>query len=67
MRKIAAMFILLAYIAFCIFCFATLGTWMTRLPNLVQMLFYILAGFLWILPLKPLFNWMNSGQQPEDY
>lgn len=66
MRKIGAMFILLAYIAFCIFFLATMGTWMTGMNRFLQLLFYVLAGFLWIAPLKPLFAWMNSGAQPDE-
>lgn len=66
MRKITAMLILMAYIAFCIFFLATMGTWMAGLNGFLQLLFYILAGFLWIAPLKPLFAWMNSGQRPEE-
>jgi len=66
MRKFAAMLILLAYIAFCIVFLATLGTWMTGWNKALQLLFYVLAGFIWIIPLKPLFVWMNKGQKPED-
>ena len=66
MRKFAAMLILLAYLAFCIFFFATMGTWITELHAALQLLFYIIAGFIWIAPLKALFAWMNSGTQPEE-
>ena len=66
MRKIAAMLILLAYMAFAIFIFATLGSWMTELHGLIQMVFYIVAGVLWILPLRQLFMWMNANMPPEE-
>ena len=66
MRKFLAMLILLAYTAFCIFLLATLGSWMTDWPRLIQLVFYIIAGFIWIAPLKYLFNWMNSGVQFEE-
>jgi hypothetical protein len=29
------------------------------LPTLVQALFYLVAGLVWIAPLKPLLRWMN--------
>lgn len=61
MRKLAAMFILLAYIAFCIFFFASLGSWITNWPRLAQLFFYLVAGFIWIAPLKYLFVWLNKG------
>jgi len=33
------------------------GTW----PALVQAFFYIVAGIIWIFPLKPLLLWMETG------
>ena len=66
MRKFLAMLILLAYTAFCIFLLATLGSWMIGWPRLIQLVFYIIAGFIWIAPLKYLFKWMNSGVQFEE-
>ena len=34
------------------------GTW----PVLVQAVFYLAAGIVWILPLKPLLRWMELGK-----
>ena len=31
-------------------------------PILVQALFYLVAGLVWLLPMKPLLVWMNKGQ-----
>jgi hypothetical protein len=33
------------------------GTW----PILVQGLFYLVMGIAWILPLKPLVRWIQTG------
>jgi predicted membrane channel-forming protein YqfA (hemolysin III family) len=33
-----------------------------RLPALVQAIVYLIAGIVWILPLKPLLSWMETGQ-----
>jgi len=33
-----------------------------RLPALVQALVYTVAGIVWILPLKPLLAWMETGR-----
>lgn len=33
------------------------------LPVLVQALLYLLLGIIWILPLKPLLRWMESGRR----
>ena len=36
----------------------TVGGW----PVLVQAAFYLVAGIVWILPLKPLLRWMETGR-----
>jgi uncharacterized membrane protein YuzA (DUF378 family) len=33
------------------------GTW----PVIVQALFYLVMGIAWIIPLKPLVRWMQTG------
>ena len=37
---------------------AQIGDW----PVLAQGLFYLVAGIAWILPLKPLLRWMETGR-----
>ena len=32
------------------------------LPWPIQTLFYLVAGLVWILPLKPLLRWMETGR-----
>lgn len=34
------------------------GSW----PVLVQLVFYVIAGIVWILPLKPVLLWMETGR-----
>jgi hypothetical protein len=34
------------------------GTW----PVLAQALFYVVAGTVWIMPLRPLLMWMETGR-----
>ncbi|HET9399084.1 MAG TPA: DUF2842 domain-containing protein [Sphingomicrobium sp.] len=36
----------------------TVGDW----PILGQAIFYLIAGVAWILPLKPLLRWMETGR-----
>lgn len=36
----------------------TVGGW----PVLVQALFYLVAGIVWIAPLKPVLRWMETGR-----
>ena len=61
-RKLAGITGILALIAIWALLIAslsnTVGTW----PVLVQALFYLVAGIVWILPLKPLLRWMETGR-----
>ena len=36
----------------------TVGRW----PALVQAVFYLVIGIVWIAPLKPLLRWMETGR-----
>ena len=60
-RKPAGIFAILALIAgwaaIIVSLSATVGQW----PILAQALFYLIAGVIWILPLKPLLRWMETG------
>lgn len=41
---------------------ASLAPFVGRWPVLVQAPFYLAVGLAWILPLKPLIRWMESGR-----
>ena len=32
------------------------------LPRWVQVVYYVIAGLIWIAPLRPLLRWMESGR-----
>ena len=61
-RKPAGIFAILALIAVwaaLVVAFSgQIGGW----PVLAQGLFYLVAGIAWILPLKPLLRWMETGR-----
>lgn len=38
----------------------TIGERLHGLPAIAPLLFYAIAGVGWVLPLRPLFKWMNS-------
>jgi len=61
MKKPLGLILLLAYIAIYIGFVATVGAALTTSSRLLQLIFYVVVGFAWILPLKPFFRWMNSG------
>jgi hypothetical protein len=59
-RKAIGCFGLLAYLGVYAVLAATLGLALTSLiPTWAQLVYYAIAGIIWIFPLKPLFSWMN--------
>jgi len=61
-RKALGCFVLLAYIAIYAMLAASLGVALVPIfPTWAQLIFYAIAGIVWIFPLKPLFGWMNRG------
>jgi hypothetical protein len=59
-RKAVGCLVLLAYLALYAVLAASLGLALAPLlPNWAELIFYAVAGIAWVLPLKPLFGWMN--------
>jgi hypothetical protein len=61
-RKPAGMALILLLITVWAILIASLSSHVVRLPWPVQALFYTVAGIAWILPLKPLLRWMETGR-----
>lgn len=61
-RKPAGIFAILALIGAWAVLIASLSNEVGRWPVLLQAIFYLLAGIAWILPLKPLLRWMETGR-----
>jgi hypothetical protein len=64
-RALGALAILIylpAYIALVASFASSIGAW----PGWVQAIFYPIAGLIWVVPLKPLFDWMGrpAGRPP---
>jgi hypothetical protein len=61
-RKAIGCFVLLAYLAAYTVLAASLGVALIPIiPTWAQLIYYAIAGIVWIFPLKPLFAWMNRG------
>ena len=39
---------------------------LAALPNWFATILYLVAGVAWVLPLRPLFLWMNTGRWTHD-
>lgn len=61
-RKPFGMFVILLIIAIWAVLVLMASPLIERLPALIQALVYIVAGIVWILPLKPLLAWMETGR-----
>lgn len=60
-RKPAGIFAILLLIAGWAVLIASLSASIARWPALVQAVFYLVAGLAWIVPLKPLLRWIETG------
>lgn len=61
-RKPAGTFALLAYMLIWAVLIASLSGFVGGWPVLVQAVFYLIAGIIWIVPLKPMLRWMETGK-----
>ena len=60
-RKPAGIFLILALIAAWAAIVASLSGTVGEWAILAQAVFYVVAGIIWIFPLKPLLRWMETG------
>jgi hypothetical protein len=60
-RKPAGAFAILALITGWTVAVVSLSGQIGRLPTLIQAIIYLVAGIVWILPLKPLLAWMEGA------
>ena len=61
-RKPAGIFAILALIILWCVLIASFSAVVGGWPVLAQALFYLIAGLAWILPLKPLLAWIETGR-----
>ena len=60
-RKPAGILMILLLIAAWAFVVVTVSERLPALPWPLKALFFVAAGIVWILPLKPLLRWMELG------
>lgn len=65
-RPTAGVFMILGIIIVWAVLIASLSEVVGRWPALVQLLFYIVAGIVWILPLRPILRWSETGRWRAD-
>jgi Protein of unknown function (DUF2842). len=62
LRRLAGIVLILLLITVWAAFVASFARLTGRWPVLVQALFYLVMGMIWIIPLKPLVRWMQSGR-----
>jgi predicted membrane channel-forming protein YqfA (hemolysin III family) len=60
-RKLAGIALILALIAFWAAFVAILAPLVGKWPVLVQTPYYLFMGVAWVIPLKPLIRWTETG------
>lgn len=61
-RALAGIALILLLIVLWAALVASLARFVGRWPILVQAPFYLIMGMIWIIPLKPLVRWMQTGR-----
>ena len=61
-RKLAGIAIILLLILIWAALVASLAPMIGKWPILVQGAFYLVMGIVWIIPLKPLLRWSETGR-----
>jgi hypothetical protein len=61
-RRLLGVALIILLILFWAGIVASLSSVVGRWPVLVQAVFYLIMGIVWIIPLKPLVRWMQTGQ-----
>lgn len=61
-RPTAGIFMVLGVIAFWAALIASLSEIVTGWPRALQLIFYIVAGIVWVFPMKPILRWSETGR-----
>ena len=62
-RRIISSIVLLIILAAWIWGAATIGSYLVTAPKWLSMVYFIVAGIGWVVPIRPVFRWMNSGEE----
>lgn len=65
-RPTAGAFMIIGVIIVWAALIASIADVVSAWPALVQLVFYIVAGLIWILPLKPILRWSETGRWRND-
>lgn len=61
-RKPAGILLILLMVSIWVVLIASFADTLAQWPSLVQAAVYLVTGIIWILPLRPLLIWMETGR-----
>lgn len=61
-RSLIGLSLAVIWLLFYVVAAAHLGSNLAQASRLVQLIYFPLAGLLWVLPLYPLMRWVSRGQ-----
>ncbi len=59
-KRLVASVTIIIFLGLWIWGAATIGTVLATAPKWIALIYFIVAGIGWAIPLKPVLNWMNS-------
>lgn len=62
LRKPVGVLLILAIITLWGALIAAASPWIAALPSFIEAALYLIAGVIWIAPLRPLLAWMETGR-----
>ena len=62
LRKPVGVLLILAIVTLWAAVTVIVSPWIATLPALVEAIVYLVLGIAWILPLRPLLSWMETGR-----
>ena len=65
-RRLVASIVLMLFLAFWVWGAATIGSMLATAPKWQSLIFFVVAGIGWAVPLKPVFAWMNSAPDRDE-
>ena len=65
-RKLIGLFVLLAWLTVYALAVMSFAVRFLDAGLFIETIFYVVAGFAWIMPLKPLLFWMQKSNEPAE-
>jgi hypothetical protein len=65
-RRLIASLVILVFLGFWIWAAGSIGSRLADGPAWRALIFFVIAGLGWAVPLRPVLRWMNAGPEASD-